>query len=621
MQLRNRRRRASAFMLMTVGSVLPGLTACDKHQEATGLLPTKAPAFSLIKGSNRRRPAEDRFVQLANEVPGFGGLYLDGTQLVAWVNDSTKVAALRGALASHLALDGFGIPQNQRPTSIVVKNGAYDFQTLSDYRDIVSDSILGSMTGVVAIDLDESVNRVMIRLLTAQAAAKPQVLQRLQTLGVPSAAVVFQTVQSQRPAVLRSSHVRMAMFENATTLVDASAGHPDTLGGGFLYASFNYTLNPSVLYLCTIGIIATSGSTPYLESASHCTNRMYNLTGDTAETKAGVWLGTESSDPSGTLSCTGFGITCWHHRSSDAATYSLSFAGQSASYRAGVIARPNSRTHPTTLGQSRDSTINSSNPWLFVTGSTDASNLYSGETVDKVGAFSGWTYGTITATCVDEIIYDGSYVDGEMKTYCEDESNNMLLREGDSGGSVFLYDGRDGATFIGNVSQEIGSTVTFNGFSGTHPYEAPGTAFSTWSSAVFDLGSLNPVAPITMSGTLSLGGSLSGNAPQLSWSGISVSGTNASTQYTITRSVWDASTYTWINNGSSVATVTSSSYSDGGLPISVYSNVGGSQPNACQYSYAEYTITAYNSGHSATSNTIYYQGDANGANPGQVNCQ
>jgi hypothetical protein len=111
-------------------------------------------------GSDLRRPAEDQFVRLANEIPGFAGLIISPShELIALVNDTTVArsahAFVATALRNHLANDGLGIPSRIRPANIRIVSATYDFQTLARNRDFASDSLLGPFYGVASVDLDE----------------------------------------------------------------------------------------------------------------------------------------------------------------------------------------------------------------------------------------------------------------------------------------------------------------------------------------------------------------------------------------------------------------------------------------------------------------------------------
>ena len=80
---------------------------------------------AIVRGSHIDRPAEARFVQIANEIPGFAGYYLDGTnrQLVVYVKDSSRDSlqafeSAASAIRAHLANDGLGIPLRNLSTNL-----------------------------------------------------------------------------------------------------------------------------------------------------------------------------------------------------------------------------------------------------------------------------------------------------------------------------------------------------------------------------------------------------------------------------------------------------------------------------------------------------------------------
>lgn len=116
-------------------------TACNESLPtgASRLSAARASQRTAFTGSSRRRRAEDQFVRLANEIPGFGGIFMNPAhELVAYVKDTSArhslTASATTALKAHLASDGFGIPRN-RPTSVRTLSADYDWPTLSTYRD------------------------------------------------------------------------------------------------------------------------------------------------------------------------------------------------------------------------------------------------------------------------------------------------------------------------------------------------------------------------------------------------------------------------------------------------------------------------------------------------------
>jgi hypothetical protein len=83
---------------------------------------------------------------------------------------------------------------------------------------------------------------------------------------------------------------------------------------------------------------------------------------------------------------------------------------------------------------------------------------FQGDTVDKVGRTTGWTYGQVTGTCQTGGVYDSN----SGKTYylvCY-HTANAGVGGGDSGSAVFYYDAVNGtATMTGQLFGSSGSTT------------------------------------------------------------------------------------------------------------------------------------------------------------------
>lgn len=282
----------AAFALVGVS-----LIACNRDRVAptttgrsTGITRNQLAGRSSMS-FDRRHPGEDQFVRLANEIPGFAGFVLSPThEVVAFVKDTTAtksgIGFAKAALQAHLSSDAFGIRGASRPTTVRVVPADYDFATLAPWRNFISDSILGAITGVVTVDFDESTNRIEIGLLASVAGAQNQVQQILTSHGVPLGAVHFTNGGALRPSRGMSS-TRRRTFND---LGDAS---PDFLVGGIKFEDVS-TPTP-----CSVGVVVDSASARRFVSASHCTNLMYNLSGDSVGTFGGAYIGHETADPPG----------------------------------------------------------------------------------------------------------------------------------------------------------------------------------------------------------------------------------------------------------------------------------------------------------------------------------
>lgn len=96
----------------------------------------------------------------------------------------------------------------------------------------------------------------------------------------------------------------------------------------------------------------------------------------------------------------------------------------------GLIARTTAPNSGGRGGGAGSRAVDPARPYWYVTGE-EQENLWVGQRVDKVGATTGWTYGNITATCVDH------EPDGNSVMRCAYEAD-YAADHGDSGGPVFV---------------------------------------------------------------------------------------------------------------------------------------------------------------------------------------
>ena len=351
------------------------------------------------------RPAERHFHDLANEIPGFGGYYLDSSgTLVAYVTDLSRGPALRGRLQASVRAGRTGAGNR----TVVIRQGQFDFPALARWRDIVSDQLLGVVPGVVMSDADEMANRVTIGIDERVApGVRGEVLKRLAPLGVPANAIRFAPSAAASPnARTRAEIAQGAGSVDATRLVDVPAA---TVAGYEVLSpdGRGCTLGPTVLY---------NGSPAALVS-SHCSPATYALDNSGSRTTDGAPIGYEIADPSPTC-----GTRC---RRSDAALILLQPRAM-AEY--GRIAR----TVDAASGWGHYGSLNvdQSNPTRDVVDVIDIYDISAGLVVYKTGRVTGTTLGTISNTCADQVGTD-SYVRAcsIVSSYYSDE--------GDSGAPVY----------------------------------------------------------------------------------------------------------------------------------------------------------------------------------------
>lgn len=365
--------------------------------------------------------------ELARQVPGFGGFYLDatGAPTVYLTRGSDRGNAER-ALTGYLAAQGLG------PAALQVREGSYGWQQLERWQEAATEAAFES-AGAVFVDNDETVNRIRIGVVDLSSLG--QVRAAVARSGLPDDAVIIQRAE---PIVM------VASLQN---VVD----RPVRAGVQINFPGF----------VCSVGFNATSGGQNSMITASHCTNTQGGVENtpywQPLQSSQPTQIAVEVADPQYTRNGPGCpkGRRC---RRSDAAraVYMNGVVGA-----LGVIAR----------------TSAANNGSLEITGSfsitsNDANNSTAvGTVVHKVGRTTGWTSGTMTNKCVNT---------GVSGTNIVQLCQNFVtagVAGGDSGSDVFSTTGSSTVKLLGvlwgggggqfvfsplqNVIQELGPLTTF----------------------------------------------------------------------------------------------------------------------------------------------------------------
>jgi hypothetical protein len=363
----------------------------------------------------------------------------------------------------------------------------------------------------------------------------------------------------------------------------------DTLGGGLLierYASGSATNS------CTLGIVADRSGTRGFITASHCSSNMYFDDGseymqpDSNSTDTAPAIGEETVDPIGT----GCGLDVC--RGSDA-TFNAVTSSRPA--RRGVIYSTGS-SHRSS-GQAGTVAVASPPKWINIR--AGETSLLAGLAIDKMGMWTGWTYGSITGTCVD---YTINGPPGNQDTITCAGRASLWAHTGDSGSPVFWWDGNEGAYYYGVLGALNCSCNQLND-----------SFFSSYQQTNGDLVGLNVASEITVGAPVPSGSVNGSGQPVTSWSAVSTTNTSETTSYIVWSSAWNASVCNWLTTNAQVDSTTSTSATDSSEPFSVSSYAGSSAPDGNTYSFIQVLVLAYNSGILTFSTPIYFQGAANGA--------
>ena len=482
----------AAAPLLLIGFV----EACD-HPVSPATAPRPTPSSVSASAGHRRPPfpSEARFAALAADFPGFGGYAFDRDgNLTVYLTDLRQTQAVVARLTPRLReYRDFRQRQQRRTTTgpgagpasllppvspaahIVVKQGQFGWADLSDWRD----ELVGHLpirAGVTFVDLDESVNRIVIGVERERVETFRSVLDaEINALGIPSSAVVIHETGPATPLAGMRRVSRVAI--DAVTRAPCSQLNTNSirdrqrpLVGGLMTCRLSADF--TTLYDCTIGFITTQygDTTKRFVTASHCSEQ----TGTVDSSAFGQpdflpsnRIGTEAVDPpfsTYVLNCPS-GAQC---RNSDA----LLSAPLIEPANVGEIAR--TYYWPSPAWYSINTNINTYTHTSYshldisrtiVVGDEPAPEAY--YQLDYMAASSGWTYGTLTRICVTE------YLDNKIFA-CADVLD-ALGQGGDSGAPVFDWTSdpnEQSVTLYGILSGKINDAGTCS-WSGTCLYFSP----------------------------------------------------------------------------------------------------------------------------------------------------
>jgi hypothetical protein len=377
---------------------------------------------------------DEEFAQLAEELPGFGGLYLDerGTthvylQDLAWTEAAQRLGE-----------------------TVEVHQGQYDFRDLFAWKEVLLSQL--ARDGVVMMDIDEGRNRLLFGVeADAVDAFRTQLEGFLRDAGIPAAAVLIEPAE---PVVLQEA------------LRDTIRPVP---GGVQIQRLSN----------CTLGVNAVRNGVQGFVTAAHCTSTIGAVNGSIFSQSFVPFVGfppvpdfltnrvgVETVDPpTFTVAPCPIGLIC---RNSDAAFVAYDSASLAEQ---GQIANPLlcNFQDPGIPGLALE--VNPAVPRLQIT-AAPLSNVKMGTLVHKVGRTTGCTKGTVIGTC-QNIQMAGA----NIRLLCQNQVA-ALSSPGDSGSPVFVKSS-DEATLVG-----ILWGANFAGY-----------LYSPWLGVRADLGSLNVLTP------------------------------------------------------------------------------------------------------------------------------
>lgn len=449
-------KRAVACLIILIGAAC-AMGGCAVARDVVG-----APDVASIGDEMPVTTFDDELVQVARELPGFGGIFFDDegvlnvylvdakpsdAQALEELYNRIKLSLIgvfgQDNLNQHLQIGAGAIGQENpvTPAGIHILQGAYDMIQLAAWRPAVNRTL--ALPGVVMTDMDESKNRLRIGIDRPEHRQKVEAA--LQKEGVPLEAVLIE--QTDRTYLMQAR---------------ASSQEPvRPITGGLRIES-------SDKRFCTLGFSATlaADASRGFVTASHCTGIRARKT-PTRFLLEGIkerdrYIGAEQNDPRYFTAaqqqnhrCQPLTRPC---RYSDSVFVKYA---EDAPVEYDRIARP--------ANASGAIAIDAGNPVFWVTDKGPIA--IAGQRLHKVGGSTGWTVGRVIQTCVDVPAFYLDDSDAGITFLCQKRvvaatDNKLMIGPGDSGAPVFAWRNQQvsqvdlfGLAWGGNAD---GSQLTFS---------------------------------------------------------------------------------------------------------------------------------------------------------------
>ncbi len=384
------------------------------------------------------------FLEVNREVPGFAGMVIEDGRPTIFTTDPDALDAARRSLGPLLETRQLAAVEPNR------RAADYEWVELAVWRAGLRTVLRHD--DVVWLDTNEALNRVDIGVLSGFDEAR--LTDDLATRGVPRDAVVFTVTEPTESLNDLTDRVRPAT-------------------GGL-------RVNDDPFEHCSLGVNVAVGNARMFLTASHCTDALAQLTGtsfyQSTLNHSGHFIGTEVTDPSG--------FTTQHPDCDDA--YVSPPPSPDDRCRWSDVARiAYEDSVASTHGEvAQTASADRWNGSTTIVGAFEITGkeytVVVGDTVHKVGATTGWTYGDVDQTCADRRHPDNSNV----IMVC-DHGVNAGAYFGDSGSAVF--------TRLSGVDIELAGIL----WGGEPPDTVSGARFifSSIGDIEFDFGAAMDVLP------------------------------------------------------------------------------------------------------------------------------
>lgn len=391
---------------------------------------------------------------LARQHPSFAGVFFEpGTGRLVVASTSTDASDATSVRQTVLTAVGTELGHPQTATggelalNAVHRVFEYSFLELARHRARIRSHVFG-VPGVQSLSVDEQHNRIKVGL--SDPSARDSVEQIATDLAIPIQMLSFAHELPVHELYGTSLPPFVGNLQDSTlpgppTLRDSITVPDNRLRGGY-----KIQIKGGAGSICTLGFTAAQNHKVNLQrfvTNSHCSLRPH-------EKDNGIWhqpavrsefskIGSELTDQS-PHSCKGGFKNCRHSDASLAITIfdDIQYDPPRPRHRfiaLGEIGRTTERSDCVVCEAAN--TIDTINPVILIKGTR--SSILVGETLDKVGQRTGWTYGNVSESCEDK------RSKGSVWILCSGVID-FAAGKGDSGSPVFQYDSISGeANLVG----------------------------------------------------------------------------------------------------------------------------------------------------------------------------
>lgn len=322
------------------------------------------------------------------------------------------------------------IPQwRSAPVSVRVKKADYSYRQLSSWRNTLR--VLGNISDLRlrSFDLDEVRNRLVLGVAAVSDVQRQTMRAWLTEHAIPADALLIEVVP---PIALDACY-----YPETGTIEEKQR----PLEGG-RQISWD---DPNSC--ATLGYAALYDGLKYGVTNSHVTGSRWSVPQTPREFSQGTHtvsrIGVESLDPPPNAQCSVADASGLYDCRGDVALIGID---DSVQVEVGAIVRTTGRNGGSGVNLPGSTTPDPQNPrfWIRDVWRVD---LPPGTEIQKIGKTSGWTWGHITKTCVDEYFPEQGWnhvlpgsVNGAVAIKCTDEAD-YYGTDGDSGAPVFTWSG------------------------------------------------------------------------------------------------------------------------------------------------------------------------------------